>query len=190
MIGFVNGMERWELPDGLSVGITRVVERSIGREPRVELAAWRRENEVWRTQLESVEGDHTSGSTDVMYADFRASVWRPAGLLVIAGYATAFAIDLTDGSIRHRMGLLFNDSSLDILELGPAEREGFFVVVSPKRVWVLNERGEICFRYEPTGWIDKFRGVRGGALWLMEYDVTDPVVPLVERTVEIEQAVT
>jgi hypothetical protein len=184
MKGLLNGLERFELGDGLILQVSEVRDSTPGSPPSFVLKC-SNHYEQWTTELGNVTSDPTSPHVDSAHRDLLVALWG-ADVIVVAGDPAAFVLKRSTGTVVHRLALDFTGLSADVMMLRPEPSMGRFVIVSSRRLWVLDTEGNPVFRYEPEGPIARYGGISGDTLKLGEYDLGDPTTPIVERLIEIE----
>jgi hypothetical protein len=183
--GLLNGKERFDLGEGRFLRVSEATDASAGTRSSFRLTC-SDDGPGWTIELEDLASDPTSIHVDSAHRDLRVALWPVADAVVIAGDSAAFVLSRSTGALLHRLGLEFTGLSADLLQLHPEPSADRLIVVSTKRVWVLDNQGKPIFRYEPEGPIASYEGLRRGTLILREYDVKDASVPLVERRIEID----
>jgi hypothetical protein len=124
-------------------------ESGDGFQP-VTLTLMREGERVWRSQSFALDPEPSRTWSRSRTADYLASVWPAANVVVVVGDPRALLIDLESGVLRAELSLEFvGKESLEqegVLLIDGGRR---LVITSTRRLWVVDDSLEPALRYDP-----------------------------------------
>lgn len=183
--GLINGIE--ELSAGAIVVRAAEVRQPQGSSRTVVVLEGSVAARVgWRTEVEGLDPDVTSDETSATHPDYRGLAWDKRSAVIIAGTGRAVVLDQASGEILQNIDLpVLPKASLDLLLLGLLNDGAQLVVCAGKRLLVIGLDGKPRLDYRPQGFFKtvELRTDADGAghVYSVEYDVSDPKLPLVSK---------
>lgn len=184
--GTINGASFLESDIGRIV-ISSADEASPGRPSSISVALQTPAGTQWTTTIEDLSGDprriHSSSDRE----DLAGIVWNEAGLVALAGYSKLVLLEGKSGTVVRTAKLAFvGKASLDVLTLALSPERKKLLAVSTRRLLVFDSAGRELVDYAPEGSLTAAGVADEHRIWVKEYDVSDPALRIVERTLPVK----
>jgi hypothetical protein len=151
-------------------GILRAEGDEAGRTVALRLADEQGET-VWTTERYELAPEpaltHASSNT----ADYVATVWPQAGLVVLVGWSAAVLVHLSSGRTAATFPLAFaGKASLEQVGAQVSPDGSYLAITSTKLLWVVDRDLAPVLRYEPRFLFAELPAWQDGRVRVTEYD--------------------